>query len=128
MVQIEKRIAELGLKLPPAPKPVATYVPYVKVGNLLFVSGQGPLINGKSYITGKLGREVSEEEGYKAAEIAALNCIAIVKEAVGDLDKVERRGSLPARRTSIGSLGSLTEPQICSLRSSEKRGSTQEAL
>ena len=48
------------------------------------------MINGKPYITGKLGREVSEEEGYKAAEIAALNCVAIVKEAVRDLDKVER--------------------------------------
>jgi len=90
MVQVEKRITELGLELPPAPKPVATYVPYVKVGNLLFISGQGPLVEGKPYITGKLGKEVSEEEGYKAAERAALNCIAIIKDAIGDLDKVER--------------------------------------
>ena len=72
MSQVEKRLAELGLELPPAPKPAAAYVPAVRTGNLIFVSGQGPVRDGKAVYTGKVGGERTEEEGYEAARIAAL--------------------------------------------------------
>jgi len=90
MSPVEKRLAELGLELPPAPKPAAAYVPAVRTGNLIFVSGQGPVRDGKAVYTGKVGGERTEEEGYEAARIAALNALAVVKAEVGDLDHVTR--------------------------------------
>ena len=61
----EKKLKELGISLPAPPKPVANYVPAVKVDNLLFVSGHGPYNDGKTIISGKLGKELTIEEGYK---------------------------------------------------------------
>jgi len=80
----------MGLKLPGVPPPVANYIRAVKVGNLLFVSGHGPSRDGKYHFSGKLGKDVTVEEGYKAAQLVALNCLASVKEALGDLDRVKR--------------------------------------
>jgi len=85
----EQRLKELGLTLPQPPKPVANYVPAVKTGNLLFVSGHGPYNDGSTKISGKVGRELTIEEGYQAARNVALNCLATIKNTVGDLDKVK---------------------------------------
>jgi len=86
----EQKLKELGLMLPQPPKPVANYVPAVKTGNLLFISGHGPYDDGNTKISGKVGRELTMEEGYQAARNVTLNCLATVKAAVGDLDKVKR--------------------------------------
>jgi len=92
-MEVEKKLAELGLTLPPSPSPVANYVPAVRSGNLLFVSGHGPAYvkDGKiEYIRGKLGRELTVEEGYQAAKHVMLNILQSIKGVVGDLDKVRR--------------------------------------
>jgi len=89
-MEIEKRLKELGISLPAPPKPVANYVPAVRAGNLLFVSGHGPYNDGKTIISGKLGKELTIEEGYKTARNVALNCLASVKATLGDLNKVKR--------------------------------------
>ena len=86
----EQKLKELGLFLPPPPKPVANYVPTVKTGNLLFVSGHGPYDDGKTKISGKVGRELTVEEGYQTARNVALNCLASIKATIGDLDEVKR--------------------------------------
>jgi enamine deaminase RidA (YjgF/YER057c/UK114 family) len=90
MSAVEDRLREMGVTLPPAPKPVAAYVPAAQVGDLVFVSGQLPMVEGKLRFTGTLGRELTLAEGAQAARIAALNALAVVKAAVGDLDRVER--------------------------------------
>ncbi len=86
----EEKLKELGLTLPQPPTPVANYVRAVKTGNLLFVSGHGPYNDGKTKISGKLGRELTIEEGYQTARNVALNCLASIKATIGDLDKVKR--------------------------------------
>jgi enamine deaminase RidA (YjgF/YER057c/UK114 family) len=87
---IERRLEELAITLPPAPEPVASYVPFQRVGDLLFVSGQGPKRDGIFVYRGKVGKERTEEEGYDAAEICALNALAVVAAAAGSLDSVHR--------------------------------------
>ncbi len=86
----EQKLNELGLTLPQPSKPVANYVPAVRVGNLLFVSGHGPYNDGITKISGKLGRELNAEEGYQTARNVALNCLASIKAEIGDLNKVKR--------------------------------------
>ena len=83
-------IEQLGLRLPAAPKPVANYVPVVRVGDLLFLSGVLPSRDGQLIMTGKLGAELSIEQGVDAAKAAALNALAIVKSEIGSLDRVKR--------------------------------------
>lgn len=90
MSKAEERLAELGLELPPAPKPAAAYVPAVRTGNLVFISGQGVTREGKPLMLGHVGAELSLEEGYKAAQICALNALAVLKQEIGDLDRVVR--------------------------------------
>jgi enamine deaminase RidA (YjgF/YER057c/UK114 family) len=86
---IEKTLTELGLELPPLVAPVAAYVGFKKTGNLVIVSGQLPLKNGKPTQTGKLGAGVTTEQGYEAAKQCGLNILAQLKAAVGgDWDKV----------------------------------------
>ena len=88
---VEKKLAELGIALPTPASPVANYIPYVRVGALLFVSGQICLdAGGKLVAKGKLGGGVSLEDGQKAARACAINVLAQVKAAVGDLDKVKQ--------------------------------------
>lgn len=91
-MRIDKRLAELGLTLPQAVPPVANYVPAVRSGSLLFISGQLCLDHGtmRPEHKGKLGQEVSAEEGYKAARLCAINLLAQAKTALGDLDKITR--------------------------------------
>jgi enamine deaminase RidA (YjgF/YER057c/UK114 family) len=89
-MKVEARLAELGLQLPAVTPPVANYVRTVRVANLLFVSGHGPSRDGKYHYSGKLGRDVTVEDGYKAAQLVCLNCLASVRDALGDLDRVKR--------------------------------------
>jgi enamine deaminase RidA (YjgF/YER057c/UK114 family) len=88
---VEKRLAELGVTLHTPPSPVANYVGFVRTGNLLFVSGQVCVDpEGKLVAKGKLGGGVSLEEGQNAARACAINLLAQLKAALGDLDKVAR--------------------------------------
>jgi len=86
----EKKLKDLGITLPTPPQPIANYVRAVRVGDLLFVSGHGPYNDGKVKISGKLGKELTVEEGYQVARNVGVNCLASVKAALGDLDKVKR--------------------------------------
>ena len=88
---VDKKLAELGIALPTPASPVANYIPFVRVGSLLFVSGQICLdAAGKLVAKGKLGSGVSLEDGQKAARACAINVLAQVKAALGDLDKVKQ--------------------------------------
>jgi enamine deaminase RidA (YjgF/YER057c/UK114 family) len=84
----EARLAAAGHTLPPPPKPVATYVTSVRTGNLLFLSGHGEC--GESYTRGKLGRDLTVEQGRRSAEKVGLCMLATIKAAVGELSKVKR--------------------------------------
>ena len=86
---VEQRLKELGFTLPAVPKPAAEYIPAKWVGNFIYVSGQGPIRNGKTVYTGQVGSELSLKEGYKAAQICALNCLAAVKSVIGSLEKIK---------------------------------------
>lgn len=86
---IEEKIKELGYQLPEVAKPLAAYVPAKKVGNLVMTSGQVPLVKGEIKYKGKVGKDISEEDALKAAEICALNCLSTVKGEIGSLDKIE---------------------------------------
>lgn len=86
----ELRLKELGIELPAAPQPVANYVPVARVGDLLFLSGVLPSKEGQLVMTGKLGADVSIEQGVAAAKLAVLNALAIVKAEAGSLDRVKR--------------------------------------
>src|SRR6185436_11506051 len=90
MMSFERRLDELGLSLPAPPKPVATYVPAVLAGNLLFLSGVLPSRDGQLVVTGKLGEALSIEQGMDAARMAVLNALAIIKNEAGSLDRVKR--------------------------------------
>ena len=87
---VEKKLGGLGVVLTEPAAPVANYVPFVRSGNLLFVSGQICLEAGKLVAKGQLGAGVSVEDGQKAARVCAINLLAQVKVALGDLDKVVR--------------------------------------
>lgn len=90
MSKVEERIRELGFELPNAPKPVASYVPITRTGNLLFISGQEATQNGKAVMTGHIGAELSIQDGYKAAQICAVNALSVLRDEIGDLDKVNK--------------------------------------
>lgn len=85
-----ERLAELGITLPTPGAPIANYVPFTMAGNLLVVSGQTPVVNGRVTITGKLGANVSMEKGIEAARISFINVLAQVHAALGDLGRVRR--------------------------------------
>jgi len=90
-MEIEKKLASLGLELPAPPIPAAHYIPYVKVGNILFVGGNIGRLNGQPLAyAGKVGDKVTLEQGYEMARNCALNHLAVIKSALGDLDRVER--------------------------------------
>ncbi len=90
MPRVEERLEALGLQLPPPPSPVAAYVSTVRTGDLVFVSGHGPMRDGRFTGIGKLGRDLDIEAGYQAARLVMLNCLASVKAEIGDLDKITR--------------------------------------
>lgn len=86
----DARLANLGVELPPAPKPAGTYRPVVVVGNLAYVSGHGPLKPDKTMITGRVGADLTEEEGQEAARAVGLAVLATLKSHFGTLDAVVR--------------------------------------
>ncbi|MBD2893529.1 RidA family protein [Spirillospora sp. NPDC000708] len=86
----EERIIELGLELPEAVTPLASYVPTARTGSLVYTSGQVPLVKGEIKVTGKVGAEVSAEVAAEQARICALNCVAALKAELGELSRVVR--------------------------------------
>jgi enamine deaminase RidA (YjgF/YER057c/UK114 family) len=85
-----EQLVRLGLTLPPVPSPVAAYVPAVRIGDLVFTSGQVPVADGKLRATGLVGADVDPDEAYACARIAVLNALAAVAEAAGDIDMIAR--------------------------------------
>lgn len=86
----EAKLKELGITLPEPSRPIANYIPAVRVGNLLFLAGHGPLRDGKTTARGKLGKDLSVEEGYKVAREVGANLLASARAALGSLDRVKR--------------------------------------
>jgi enamine deaminase RidA (YjgF/YER057c/UK114 family) len=87
---IEEKIKELGYSVPDAPKPLAAYVPAVLVDKTVYTSGQLPMADGKLKYSGICGKDLSDEEAMKAAELCALNCLSVIKAVAGSLDNIER--------------------------------------
>jgi enamine deaminase RidA (YjgF/YER057c/UK114 family) len=90
MSRVEDRLAELGLTLPGVAAPVAAYVPAVRSGDLVWTSGQLPLVDGTLVATGKVGGEVEPEAAADLARVCALNALAAIKAEIGDLDAVQQ--------------------------------------
>jgi enamine deaminase RidA (YjgF/YER057c/UK114 family) len=86
----ERRLAELGIELPPAPTPLGAYVESVQTGTMLYLSGILPVVGHVPKLVGRLGREYNVEQGREAARIAALNVLSVAREHLGSLDKVTR--------------------------------------
>jgi enamine deaminase RidA (YjgF/YER057c/UK114 family) len=89
-VDFDKKLMELGIQLPPASKPIANYVKAVRTGNLLFLSGTGPSKSDGTYIIGKVGRDLTIEQGYEAAKVTGIVILSTLKNELGDLNKVKR--------------------------------------
>jgi enamine deaminase RidA (YjgF/YER057c/UK114 family) len=89
-MNVEKKLEELGIKLVTPAKPMAAYVPAVRIGDLVFTSGHGPNVPGRGEYRGKVGSDFTVEQGYEAAKNCAINCLAAAKLLLGDLDKVDR--------------------------------------
>lgn len=89
-MKIEKRLEELGITLPMPPEPQANYIPVRRSGNLLFFSGAGPFRDGKLAVFGKLGADLTLEQGYDTARLIGLNLLTMLKEEIRDLDKVSK--------------------------------------
>lgn len=107
---IEARLTELGITLPQAASPAANYVPYVITGNMLYLSGQLPIENGKIAVTGHLGRDVDVAGGQRAAELCAINILAQAKAALGgDLGRIKRVIKLNG---FVASTGDFTEQHL----------------
>ena len=95
---VTARLAALGLAIPESALPAANYLPFVRQGNLLFVSGQLPLVGGKPLIYGRLGEDVSVEQAYEAAKVCAINIIGQIKAAgaLGQIRQIARLGGFVA--------------------------------
>ncbi|RMG32557.1 MAG: RidA family protein [Planctomycetota bacterium] len=89
-MSVAAKLAELGLELPPAPKPGGTYSPVVQIDNICYVSGHGPLKPDGTMITGKVGADLSEQEGNLAARQVGLTILATLEQHLGSLDRVKR--------------------------------------
>ena len=91
MSQVLEMLSSLGIELPKAPKPVASYVPSVRCGNLLFISGQVPFLEGELAFSGPVPSKISPERAQEAARICAINGLAVAHEALeGGLDQIEQ--------------------------------------
>ena len=86
----EEKIKKMGITIPEVVKPLAAYIPAMQVGNLVMTSGQVPISEGKVKYSGKVGSDLSEEEGKEAAKLCALNCLSAIKSVIGNLDKIKR--------------------------------------
>jgi enamine deaminase RidA (YjgF/YER057c/UK114 family) len=85
----ESRLKELGIVLPSLGTPVANYLPYRLAGNVLYLAGQGPRDDSGKQLTGKLGKDISVEEGYRRARLVGLGLLAAMRDALGSLDRVD---------------------------------------
>ena len=86
----EARLAELGLELPPAPRPQGLYRPVVVTGNMAYVSGHGPMLPDRSFVTGRVGSELDQQAAYEAARLTGLAILATLRAELGSLDRVRR--------------------------------------
>jgi enamine deaminase RidA (YjgF/YER057c/UK114 family) len=86
----EKRLADLGIILADMPRPMANYVPFVRSGNLLFISGQGPRTTDNKFLTGKVGKDITVAEAYDHARLVGINLLAVVYHAQNGLNSVKR--------------------------------------
>ena len=86
----EEALKRLKIVLPPAPSPLGAYVPAVQSGALLFLSGMAPIVDGKPYLTGRIGAELTVDQGREATRIAALNALAVARAHLGTLDRITR--------------------------------------
>lgn len=89
-MSIEQRLLELGLQLPPVPRPIGNYVAGVITGPLLFMSGIGPRLHEGGYIAGRLGQDMDVEQGYAAARLVGLNMLSNIRSVLGSLDRIDR--------------------------------------
>lgn len=90
MRNVEEVLEELGIELPLPPKPAAVYVPAKRVGNLVYTSGQDCRINGVLLHEGKVGSDLTVEQGYEAARQTMINCLAVLKAEIGDLNRIKQ--------------------------------------
>jgi enamine deaminase RidA (YjgF/YER057c/UK114 family) len=90
MGNIEKKLQEMGIDISNAPKPAASYIPAVQTGNLVYTAGQANKKDGILVYKGKLGKDLTVEEGYEAAKISIINCLAVLKDHLGSLDRITR--------------------------------------
>ncbi|MDO8550543.1 MAG: RidA family protein [Ignavibacteria bacterium] len=107
---IEEKIKELGYQLPEAPKPVAAYISALKVDKLVFTSGMVPFVKGELKYKGKLGKDIMIDEGKKASEVCALNCLAAIKGVINNLDDIEQVVKLTVFVNSTESF--TNQPQV----------------
>ncbi|WP_337865158.1 RidA family protein [Ignavibacterium sp.] len=107
---IEEKIKQLGFELPEVAKPLAAYIPAKQAGNLVMTSGQVPVVKGEMKYVGKVGKDLSEEEAQKAAQVCALNCLAAIKSVTGSLDLIEEVVKLTAFINS--SDGFTAQPKV----------------
>jgi enamine deaminase RidA (YjgF/YER057c/UK114 family) len=89
IMSAEARLKELGIALPPLPKPVANYLPYRLAGNILYLAGQRPRDANGAHLTGKLGADINIEEGYRRARLVGLGLLAAIRDALSSLDRVD---------------------------------------
>lgn len=106
---IEKRLGALGVTIPAAAAPAANYVPFAQTGNLIFTAGQLPLADGKLQATGLLGRDLDVDAGKNAAKLCAINVLAQIKAATGDLEKI---GRLVKITVFVASAADFTEQHL----------------
>ncbi|UOQ44195.1 RidA family protein [Halobacillus salinarum] len=90
MINVEEKMNDLGIQLPEAPKPGAVYVPAKTVGNLIYTSGQDCRVDGTLLYKGKLGLDLTVDQGYEAARQTMVNCLAVLKAEIGDLGRVKQ--------------------------------------
>jgi len=86
----EEKIELMGINIPEVVKPLASYIPALQVGNLVMTSGQVPISAGTVKYIGKVGKDLSEDQGKEAAKLCALNCLSAIKSVIGNLDKIKR--------------------------------------
>jgi enamine deaminase RidA (YjgF/YER057c/UK114 family) len=107
---MEERLLELGIELPPAPAPVASYVPVSVAGDLAFVAGQVPIEDGMVMLVGRLGEEVALEQGQAAARRCALQAVSALRDALGSLDRVVQ---IPQVTVYVASVpGFIDQPKV----------------
>lgn len=86
----EEKIKQLGVTIPEPVKPLAAYIPAMQVGNLVMTSGQVPISAGVVKYQGKVGKDLTEEQGKEAAKLCAINCLSAIKSVIGNLDRIKR--------------------------------------